>query len=316
MKLSFAIKRYVEMKRLFGVSFKMGERVLQALSRRTGDVSVRSVKRWHVSAFLDRQTTSNVMWLMKYRMLKAFFDFWMARNEVSDLPLPRSRAASRRTFSPYIYSLPELRKLLRCTSLRRAAAHREIDSLTLRTILLFLYGTGARGYEALALARGDVSLKDGTVTLRRPNTDKVRTVPLGPSVLCALREYSKVTHQDEYGARKFFTRRDGFPISAQALLRAFGSLRRKAGIQRRDGICRQPRIWDLRHTFAVHCLNAWLKEGKDLHSMLPLLAAYLGHISLSSTEAYLSEAPDRFWKQLSRLSHPPFAKASSRKSFC
>jgi hypothetical protein len=37
--------------------------------------------------------------------------------------------------------------------------------------------------------------------------------------------------------------------------------------------------------------------------MLPILAAaYLGHVSLSSTEEYLSFAPNRFWKQLSSLS--------------
>jgi hypothetical protein len=36
--------------------------------------------------------------------------------------------------------------------------------------------------------------------------------------------------------------------------------------------------------------------------MLPVLAAYLGHVSLSSTEEYLSLVPNRFRKQLSSLS--------------
>jgi hypothetical protein len=36
--------------------------------------------------------------------------------------------------------------------------------------------------------------------------------------------------------------------------------------------------------------------------MLPILAAYLGHVCLSSTEQYLSVTPDRFWKSLSSLS--------------
>jgi hypothetical protein len=36
--------------------------------------------------------------------------------------------------------------------------------------------------------------------------------------------------------------------------------------------------------------------------MLPLLGAYLGHVSVSSTEAYLAVMPERFLTQLSRLS--------------
>lgn len=36
--------------------------------------------------------------------------------------------------------------------------------------------------------------------------------------------------------------------------------------------------------------------------MLPALGAYLGHVSLVSTENYLSVTPERFSKQLLRLS--------------
>ena len=303
MKLSSAIDRYVETKRLvFGVSFKTGSRILQTFCRWSHNTSIRSVRTWHVQTFLDRRPASDVTWVVNYRTLKAFFEFWMARNQISELPLPRSRAIPHRNFTPYIYTPAELRQMLRWTSLRRKAAYREIDSLTLRTILLFLYGSGARANEVLAISGEDVDFKAGTVTLRRPNTSMVRTLPLGPSLLFSLRAYCDAIHGSGWGARHFFVRRDGREISMQALIRAFRGVSRKAGISRRDGVCRQPMMRDFRHTFAVHCLSAWLKEGKDPRSMLPLLAAYLGHISLSSTEKYLSVTPNRFWKQLSRLS--------------
>ena len=313
MKLSSAIDRYVEAKRLvFGVSFKTGSRILRTFCRWSHNISIRSVRTWHVQTFLDRRPASDVTWLVNYRTLKAFFEFWMARNQVSELPLPRSRTAPHRNFTPYIYTLAELRQLLRWTSLRRKAAHREIDSLTLRTILLFFYGTGARANEVLAISRGDIDLRAGTVTLRRPNTNMVRTLPLGPSLLQSLRAYCEAIHGSGWCAQHFFVRRDGREISMQALIRAFRGVARKAGISRRDGVRRQPIIRDLRHTFAVHCLNAWLEEGKDPRSMLPLLAAYMGHISLSSTEKYLSVTPNRFRKQLSRLSPPSVGVAPSQ----
>jgi len=280
--------------------------MLRAFSRHVGDVSVRSIAKGQVLHFLSGAKTSNRTWLLKYRRLKAFFEYWMARNEVSELPMPRSRAAPPRAFAPYIYSVSDLRKLLRCTALRRSAAYREIDPYTLRTVLLFLYGSGARISEALAMTQGDVEFRNGTVTLRSPNTGKMRAIPIGLSLLHSLRAYSNTTLQSEGGTQNFFARKDGHAINIQALIRAFRSVCCKAHISRRDGICCQPRMRDLRHTFAVHCLNAWLKEGRDLRSMLPVLSAYLGHVHLSSSETYLSVTPDRFWKQLSRLSHRTF----------
>ena len=63
-----------------------------------------------------------------------------------------------------------------------------------------------------------------------------------------------------------------------------------------------PGMHDLRHTFAVHCLEAWLREGKDLRQKLPVLSGYMGHAILVSTELYLRLVPGRFTKPLSSLS--------------
>lgn len=48
-----------------------------------------------------------------------------------------------------------------------------------------------------------------------------------------------------------------------------------------------PRIHDLRHTFAVHCLQRWAENGEDINAKLPYLSAYMGHVGLSSTQQYL-----------------------------
>jgi integrase len=50
---------------------------------------------------------------------------------------------------------------------------------------------------------------------------------------------------------------------------------------------KQPRLHDLRHTFAVLRLLRWYEQGEDLSAKLPLLASYLGHIGLGSTQVYL-----------------------------
>ena len=65
----------------------------------------------------------------------------------------------------------------------------------------------------------------------------------------------------------------------------FRQLLATATIQRPAG--RWPRIHDLRHTFAVHSLLRWYRAGVDVQTKLPLLATYMGHVSIASTAYYL-----------------------------
>jgi len=73
----------------------------------------------------------------------------------------------------------------------------------------------------------------------------------------------------------------------------------RARIRQEHGYSPTPGIHGPRHTFAVHVLEAWLRQGKDLRQMLPVLSGYLGHALLNSTELYLRLVPERFVKPLS-----------------
>jgi integrase/recombinase XerD len=301
MKLAEAIDRYVGTKQATGASFKWGTGLLRAFRYHVGDISLCSITTSQVSDFLERSVSSDRTRFSRHRLLKAFFDHWIARNELAGLPLPPSRHRRiARKIVPYIYSISELRKLLDATSqTRQRNSLREFSSMTFRMLILFLYGTGARVDETLHLAQEDVDLKKATITFHRPPSGAGRTVPIGPHLCEALREYAAFFASHD--ARKaFFTRRDGKPVVAIALSLSFQKLRCQAGIAR-PGEKPQPQMRDLRRTFAVHCMRNWLQEGRDLRTMLPLLGAYLGHVSLSSTEAYLALTPERFRVQLTRL---------------
>jgi len=64
----------------------------------------------------------------------------------------------------------------------------------------------------------------------------------------------------------------------------------------------QPRMQDLRYTFAVHRLTAWFKHGADMGRMIPALSTYMGQHDLSASERYLRLTPERFRAQLNKLS--------------
>jgi integrase/recombinase XerD len=87
-----------------------------------------------------------------------------------------------------------------------------------------------------------------------------------------------------------------------AVGRAFRNLRRLMGVQRHDGAIYQPRMHDLRATFAVHRLTSWLRQKADLNRLIPALSAYMGQIGLGATERYLKLTPERFRTQLIKLS--------------
>jgi integrase len=53
-----------------------------------------------------------------------------------------------------------------------------------------------------------------------------------------------------------------------------------------------PRPYDLRHAFAVHRLSRWYRQGVDLHSRLPWLSTYMGHVDIVGTESYLNTTPE------------------------
>lgn len=55
---------------------------------------------------------------------------------------------------------------------------------------------------------------------------------------------------------------------------------------------RGPRLHDCRHSFAVFRLLSWYEAGADLRVKLPLLATYLGHVGLASTQHYLHMTED------------------------
>ena len=64
------------------------------------------------------------------------------------------------------------------------------------------------------------------------------------------------------------------------------------GIIRDPACCLLCRHRHNRHSFAVHRLVAWYRQGADVQILLPKLSTYLGHVSLAETQHYLTMTPD------------------------
>ncbi|MGA2814050.1 MAG: tyrosine-type recombinase/integrase [Candidatus Acidiferrum sp.] len=102
-----------------------------------------------------------------------------------------------------------------------------------------------------------------------------------------------------------FVGSNGKPLRRNTLRYNFVRLCARAHIQQEHSYSPTPGMHDLRHTFAVHCLEAWVRQGQDLRQKLPLLSGYLGHANLKSTELYLRLVPGGFVKSLASLEKRP-----------
>ena len=267
-----------------------------------GNVSLESITAREVLTFLDGPKTSPGTWMAKYRLLRGFFDFWLARGEIGALPMPVERRERQRPFVPYIYTHSEIQILLKTVRRCQKAVRCGIAPSTLRTVLIFIYATGALVGEALRLLIEDVDLKKGSVTIRRNRYNRSRTIPIGPDLTNVLREYLVSRQRQDTTEQHLFLNKRGEALSISNLEDTFDRLRRICEIRRHDDASYQPRMYDLRHTFAVHRIAGWIKHGADLNRMLPALSVYMGLTGLGTTEKYLTLTPERFRPQLLKLS--------------
>ena len=300
--LSEAVQIYVQQRRAGAGALDPSHKDLVTLGERSGDLALQRIAPHHIAAWLHQISSSPVSWEAKYHALHRFFDFWVKRGEIQRAPMPSKRKDRSRAFVPYIYTRVEIRTLLRTVRASQQALWCRIDGETLRTLLILLYGTGVLVGEAQRLLLDDVDLRRGTIVVRGPAGNRPRTLPIGDDIVRALTRYQRMRQRKKTSSEHFFVNKKGEALNPNTLYGTFKRIRLLSGIRRNDGAYYQPRIHDLRPTFAVHRITVWLRHGADLNRMLPALAAYMGQIGLGSTTRYLALTPERFRAQLKLLS--------------
>jgi len=283
MKLAAAVDVYLMHRRAMGQKFDSPSVALRAFSRRYGNRSLQGITSAEVKQLLDVPQTGPAAWRRKYGVLRDFFAYWRCRGKVNAVPMPLAAPKYTQTFVPYIYSRRELRLLLDAVPRCQRRSTCRTSEITLRTLLLFLYGTGMRTGEALRLRLVDVDLDRAVITIRGTKFYKSRLVPLGADVVQVLRQYLATPGRWNQHYRPLFQSRQHKRLGHSTVDANFRRLCILAGVRRSDTSSRQPRLHDLRHTFAVHRLTEWYKTGANVQLLLPALSIYLGHIDLSST---------------------------------
>lgn len=253
------------------------------------------VERWITKQPQERDRTQKARVLL----VRQFALFLCRRGIAAFVPDSRLSATIRLDFTPYIFTREQIRQMWVVLDHLSSDARSPERHMVMPELFRLLYGCGLRVGEVLRLRVGDVDLERGLLTIRQGKFRKDRLVPMAPSLTERLRRYAVAMKLDQPDS-VFLPNPLGRSYNIRQVYCYFRQSLRECGIPH-GGRGRGPRLHDLRHTFAVHCLERWYRQGEDLNARLPLLVAYLGHQSLRGTQRYLRLTPTVFPDITARL---------------
>jgi integrase/recombinase XerD len=254
-----------------------------------GRTNLADIERADVAAFLASlqggaassaaRTMSAVRGLHRFALAEG----WVGVDVTDDVPPPQVPLR-----------LPKALPLDAVERLLAAAQGGEPMALRDRALLEFLYATGARVSEAVALDVDDLDREDRTVILDGKG-GKQRLVPVGSYACRAVEEYlvrlrPELTRKTKLGnAGALFLNARGGRLTRQGAWTVLGAVAERAGLAGRVS----PHT--LRHSFATHLLDG----GADIRTVQELL----GHSSATTTQIYTRVTVDRL-REVYATSHP------------
>lgn len=150
--------------------------------------------------------------------------------------------------------------------------------------------------EALSLEQHDIDLTNGVLILRTTKNGKDRQLPIKQDTVAQLAKYAKMRDRVvETSSRRFFLKEDGHPAGDCGARYNFAQVSRNLGLRSPQAFNRHghgPRIHDLRHSFAVHTILDWFREGRDIEKEMYKLSTYLGHSAPKHTFWYIEAVPE------------------------
>lgn len=295
-QLADALRDFLEFKRRRGYRYNRSEHTLRSFDRflanRAAEDPACPIDEVILAWLASRPNRLAVSVSQDMAVIRQFWSYLrrtQPRRCRRDVRWPKLPTQS--TFTPHVLSKSDVHELLR---LARKLERPRFRAALYRALLLVLYCTGLRFGEALRLRVRDVDLRRDVLFVDEFK-GRARWVPFDRSLRRELEKYLRARraftgNAHDHGA-PFFIASGGGVLTPKIAGTTICGLYRLAGLKPGRGRI-GPRPYDLRHTFAVHRLTRWYREGVDLHARLPWLSAYMGHVDLLGTETYLTATPE------------------------
>lgn len=217
---------------------------------------------------------------------------YMNRLGKSSYVHPRGMGSiDRYSYTPYIFSEREISAIFTVSDSYTLCRTSQYRHLIIPLIIRMLYCCGLRVSEATNLRVEDVNFGAGTLYIGKTKFGKERVIPMSNNLTKRCHDYRRKVLIGKTNGAYFFPSPYGGQYQSGTVYCHFRKIMWEAGISHTG---KGPRLHDLRHTFAVHCLKKWVLNGKDITNCLPYLSAYLGHEDMRGTQHYLRLTADLY----------------------
>lgn len=186
---------------------------------------------------------------------------------------------------PYVMTYEEIQLLF--TSIDKYCCDKKYGvkhyKYMLPVFFRILYTSGLRNNEACCLKLSDVLHDFKAIHIKAAKNNKDRIVYLTDDVYELLHSYICRIMSEVQSVWLFPSSIPEKHIRKTTVERYFDTIRNSCGLGCPN---RHPVPHSLRHTYVVHRVDSWVKEGKDLNSMMPYISKQLGHSSIEFTFYY------------------------------
>ena len=221
-------------------------------------VTVQVAVDWSLEPEAPARTT---VWGRRMMAVRGFARYLSGIDPRTEVPPAGLIPIRRQWRQPFIYSEADILALMEPGAPFDPAAAQGGD---LPDLIGLLASTGLRVGEALRLDREDIDWGEGVLLVRRSKFGKSRLVPLQPSTVQALRGIRPPARSalPPRGRGSFFVSLRGTRVIYECVWPTHRMLCQQAGVGSRSVLT--PRVHDFRHSFAVHTLLGWYRDGHDI----------------------------------------------------
>ncbi len=288
--LRFFISRYLALKQALGRRYAGESRILGILEQFLVHTNAEDLTQETFSEWCKTQKVTSTVLRRRMSIVRNLCLYRKRTEPDCFVPDAKLFPLARPPAPPYIFTETEIAKLIQAGSALKPVPRSPLRPQVSRLAIVLLYTTGLRRGELLKLTIGDYDSQSRTLLVRESKFHKSRYLALSSDAVCEVETYLRARCKQRlslasetplvwngYGSAR--------PYTGTGLSEGIHVLLRCCKVHTPEG--RLPRIHDFRHTFAVHALLRWYRTGSDLQAKLPMLATYMGHVSVVSTQYYL-----------------------------
>ena len=298
--LGSCINDFINQKRAAGYPYQSSARILRHFDLMVADKfpGERNVTKEICSEWLRLKPGEHPNGLLRRITPVRQLSKYMAGLGYDSYIIPGHLPSKQVKYEAHIYSAAELKAFFDAIDRCPPSPFSPTRRYVIPVIFRLLFCCGLRSSEARLLKTEDVELATGKITIRESKGWKARIIYMSGDLLEVCEEYDSIIETIHAERTVFFPNKDGRCFNKGMIGYWFHEF--WDSLPEARAVAGNPaRVHDFRHSYAVHRLNQWVREGQDINALYPYLSEYMGHSRYADTDYYLSLV-EEFYPEIER----------------